>query len=95
MLFVLYCRDIADGADIRQATRPAHLDWARATDRIRAAGPMLADDGESMIGSLFVIEAKDLEDARAFNAADPYTRAGLWDTVNVHPFRWLLPEPRQ
>jgi uncharacterized protein YciI len=33
----------------------------------------------------------DLAEARAFNAEDPYTKAGLWQSVAIHPFRWLLP----
>ena len=94
MLFVLYCRDKPDSRELRMANRPNHLEFAKAQPAIKMAGPMLGDDGESMIGSLFVIEADDLAAARAFNTADPYTKAGLWQSVAVHPFRWLLPEPR-
>ena len=91
MLFVLYCRDKPDSLTLRLATRAAHLDYAKADGRVQMAGPMLADDGETMIGSLFVITADNLDAARTFNASDPYTRAGLWQSVAVHPFRWLLP----
>ena len=94
MYFVLYCRDKPDSRDLRMANRPKHLEFAKASSAIRVAGPMLGDDGESLIGSLFVIEADSLDDARAFNAADPYTLAGLWQSVAIHPFRWLLPEPK-
>ena len=93
MLFVLYCRDKPDSRELRMATRAAHLEFAKTDGRVQMAGPMLADDGETMIGSLFVIAAEDLDAARAFNANDPYTRAGLWRSVAVHPFRWLLPTP--
>ena len=91
MLFVLYCRDKHDSLALRLANRASHLDYARADGRLRMAGPMLGDDGETMIGSLFVIAADDLDAARAFNSNDPYTLAGLWQSVAVHPFRWLLP----
>lgn len=93
MLFVLYCRDKPDSRELRLATRASHLDYAKAADCIRMAGPMLGDDGESMIGSLFVIDVSDLAAAKAFNTDDPYTRAGLWGSVAIHPFRWLLPTP--
>ncbi len=95
MLYVLYCRDGERSGEIRKSTRPAHLDWAGAQACIRMAGPMLDDQGERSIGSLFVIEADSLEAARAFHAEDPYTRAGLWSSVEVHPFRWLLPRVRE
>lgn len=91
MLFVLYCRDKEGARELRMANRPAHLEFANARDFIRMAGPMLSDDGESMIGSLFVIDVADIAAARAFNAEDPYTRAGLWHAVSIHPFRWLIP----
>jgi uncharacterized protein YciI len=29
----------------------------------------------------------DLAAAKAFNAADPYTLADLWQRVDIHPFR--------
>jgi hypothetical protein len=91
MLYVIYCRDRADGAPIRQANRPAHLAWAKDQPEIRMAGPMLADDGETMIGSLFVREAPDLETVRRIHGEDPYVRAGLFERMEIHPFRWLLP----
>ena len=95
MLYALYCRDKEGALEVRKANREAHLAYALGTGQVQMAGPMLADDGETMIGSLFVIKADSLEAARAFNAADPYTGASLWANVNVHPFRWLLPEPRK
>lgn len=90
MLYALYCRDADDSAEVRRANREAHLAYARESDCIRMAGPMLADDGETMIGSLFVIEVEDLEAVERFRAADPYVKAGLFDRVEVHPFRWLI-----
>ncbi len=93
MLFVLYCRDKPDSLELRLATRAAHLEFAKADGRVQMAGPMLSDDGETMLGSLFVVAAEDLAAARAFNANDPYTLAGLWQSVAIHPFRWLLPNP--
>ena len=91
MLFVLYCRDKEGARELRLANRPAHLEFAGARPCIRMAGPMLSDDGEAMLGSLLVIDVADLAEARAFNAEDPYTKAGLWQSVAIHPFRWLLP----
>ena len=41
------------------------------------AGPVLSDDGETMIGSTFVIEFDSLDEAKAWAAEDPYAKAGL------------------
>lgn len=90
MLYALYCRDAEGSVEVRRANREAHLAYARENDCIRMAGPMLADDGETMIGSLFVIEVEDLDAVERFRAADPYVKAGLFDRVEIHPFRWLI-----
>lgn len=90
MLYVLYCLDRPNASDLRQAHRPDHIEWAGKHPNIRMAGPLLGDDEQTMIGSLFVIEADNREAAASMNADDPYTRAGLFERVEIHPFRWLL-----
>lgn len=92
MLFVLFCEDKPDGQALRLATRQAHLDYvATQANRIRIAGPMLSDDGNTMLGSLFIIEADDLAAAQTLHQDDPYTRAGLWGNVVIRPFREVVP----
>jgi uncharacterized protein YciI len=41
-----------------------------------------------MNGSLFIIEAEDMAAAEAFVADDPYSQAGLFETVVIRPFHW-------
>jgi len=36
-----------------------------------------------MIGSLFIFEAADKESVIAFNANDPFTKAGVWCAVEI------------
>ena len=73
MHFVALSRDRTDGLDTRLANRPAHLDFLKANrERIRIGGPFLAPDGERMIGSMLIVEARDEADARALLAEDPY-----------------------
>lgn len=94
MLYILFCEDKPDSQSLRLATREAHLSYiAEHAHRVRLAGPMLSDDGERMLGSLFVIEAEDPAAARALHDADPYTRAGLWGNVVIRPFRQVVPKP--
>lgn len=92
MLCIMICEDRPDSLALRMATRADHLayiDTVRA--QVRLAGPMLSDDGEKMIGSVFIIETDNLESARAFNARDPYTLAGLFGNVTIRPFRQVVP----
>ena len=42
-------------------------------------------------GSLIVAEFESLEAARAWADADPYVAAGVYERVEVRPFRKVLP----
>lgn len=90
-LFLINARDKANSSDLRQATRQAHLEWAgEARHKIAMAGPVLSDDGETMMGSTFVIEFDTLEEAKSWAAEDPYAKAGLFDRTEIIPFIWLI-----
>ena len=90
-LFLVNARDKANSADLRQATRQAHLEWAgESRHKIAMAGPVLSDDGETMIGSTFVIEFETLEEAKTWAAEDPYAQAGLFERTEIIPFIWLI-----
>jgi len=81
--FVLLCLDKANSLDLRMATRERHLAWVqtRLAD-IKIAGPMFDDAGQ-MAGSMFILDVADKAAAEAFNAADPYTQAGLFGQVEL------------
>jgi uncharacterized protein YciI len=84
-LFVLTCLDKPNALPVRMGARQAHLAWVKGKP-LKLGGPFLDEAGD-MAGSLMIIEAEDLAAARAFNAADPYTQAGLWASVDIRPFR--------
>jgi uncharacterized protein YciI len=86
-LFVLHCVDKPNSLDLRMATRQAHLAYAGGFGgQMKLGGPLLDANGD-MAGSLIVMEAADLDEAEAFSADDPYTKAGLWERVDIKPFR--------
>ncbi len=94
MLYLVLCRDRPGAEDLRKQTREAHLDYVGASgDRVKIGGPMLSDDGATMIGSLLVIEAESLSDAQAWSALDPYARADLFEKVEIRPWKWLIGNP--
>lgn len=85
-LFALTCLDKPNALDVRMGARQDHLKWVGGTGMLKLGGPFLDAKGD-MAGSLMIIEAENLEAARKFNADDPYTKAGLWASVDVRPFR--------
>ena len=90
MLFVIIAKDHADSTELRANTRPTHLKHLGRHD-VRYAGPMLIDDQTQPIGSVVIVDVADLTAARDFAASDPYSVAGLFAEVNVHPFKQVIP----
>ena len=91
--FVLLCVDKPQSLDLRMATRAAHLAYmADHAQDVRLGGPLLDDKGD-MAGSLIVLEAPDIAAAKALNANDPYTLAGLFARVDIHPVRLTMGVP--
>ncbi len=93
MLFALHLLDKPDSAALRQHVRPEHKAYlARVADRIAFAGPLLHDDGDTMLGSLLVIDFASRDAVMAWLADEPFTRAGLYADVSIHAFANLWPQ---
>jgi len=48
------------------------------------AGTLVADDGETPVGSIFVIDAADRAAVDTFTRSDPYHLNGVWERVEIH-----------
>ncbi len=97
MLFSIICTDKpGEGLELRMKNRPDHLAFlAKLGDRLKLAGPFMNDAGTKPRGSLVIIEAKDIDEARKIAAGDPYAVAGVFENVEIRAFKWLLPEEKQ
>lgn len=91
-LFVLTCIDKPNALETRMAAREAHLAYVRAMPGVVKLGGPFLDAAGGMAGSMLIIEVDDLAAAQAFSAADPYARAGLFQSVDVRPFKVTLGE---
>ena len=90
MLFTIVCTDRPGGLDLRLATRPAHIAYITTyAQRVVYGGPLLDLDGRPC-GSLLVIEAEDRAAADGFAAADPYAKAGLFESTVIRGFRTVI-----
>ena len=93
MLFVFLLIDKPDHAALRQRLRPEHKAYlAGVADRMAFAGPLTHDDGQTMLGSLLVVDFPDREAAHAWLAQEPFTRAGLYASTSIHAFVNLWPQ---
>jgi uncharacterized protein YciI len=87
MLHAFFLIDRPDAAELRGRMRPEHKAYlALVADRIAFAGPLVSDDGETMTGSLLVIDFASRAEAEAWLAQEPFTRAGVYASTAVHAF---------
>ena len=87
MLFAIYCIDKPGMLETRKAAMPAHVEYLAKSDvLVRMSGPLTKDDGETIIGSLYVVEAPDRAAIEAFQRDDPLVAAEIWERVEVHAF---------
>jgi uncharacterized protein YciI len=90
MLFVVHAIDKRDILPTRAKFYRAHRihldESAKHHVDVVTAGTLVAEDGETPCGSIFVIDAKDRAAVDAFTRSDPYHVNGIWDTVQIHGY---------
>jgi uncharacterized protein YciI len=91
-LVILYDGTDAEASSRRQAARPAHLEGLGgnvAAGRLVFGGPIF-DDVQKPIGSFLLADCADRAELDALIANDPYTRANVWQRVEVKPVRLVV-----
>ena len=99
MLYAIMAEDVADSAELRAMSRPAHLERLKTLQsdgRLILAGPHPAIDSPDpgpagVSGSLIVAEFESLEAAQAWADQDPFVKAGVYARVLVKPFKQVMP----
>ena len=90
MLFAIIGHDGPDGPRLRPQVRQAHLENLRPLaqlGKVVLAGPFT--DGS---GSLIVVDMDSEAQALAFAQSDPYVTQGVFESIEVKPFRKVFPE---
>lgn len=99
MLYAISGRDVPNSLERRLSVRPQHvarLNQLKDEGRLVLAGPHPAIDCEEpgeagFSGSLIVAEFESLQAAEAWANDDPYIAAGVYDSVEIRPFKRVLP----
>jgi len=99
MWYAIYSKDKEDSLQARMGVRAAHIGRLKALleqGRLLLAGPRPAIDAEDpgpagFAGSLVVAQFDSLEDARQWADEDPYVAAGVYSSVEVTPFKKVMP----
>ena len=87
MPYAIQTVDKPNSAELRAATRAAHLEYLTANqNKLLAAGAVINDDGTGGHGGILIVDTDDRAEAERFIAEDPFTKAGLFQSVTV--VRW-------
>ena len=77
--------------DLPKCIHHRHIDGG-TVKKLAFAGPFLDPEGKPN-GSLVVVDAPDMAGAQALSAADPYAKAGLFESVEIRPWNWTFNKP--
>ncbi len=98
MWYLIIGSDVPNSLSARRAARPEHLARLQGLldeQRLLVAGPMPALDTEDpgdagFVGSAIIAQFEDFASARSWAEADPYVVAGVYQQVDVLPFKPVL-----
>jgi len=88
VLYILYNEDRPDALAIREATRGVHLTYLeRHKDKVVLGGGLLSEDGQTRLGSVFIINVPNRKAAEVFSSEEPFRKAGLFQTTKITRMR--------
>ena len=91
MQYVVHAYDHTgpDALDRRMAARPAHLAYVsqlKEKGQFLMGGALLDPEG-NMMGSMLIIDMETESQLNEYLESDPYIVQGIWDKIDVKPFR--------
>jgi uncharacterized protein YciI len=88
MPYVIETWDKPDSLDLRMEVRPEHIVFLECnTAKLLGAGAKLSDDGETMLGTIYIVDVETRAEAEAFVAQDPFTQNGLPGKIQITRWR--------
>ncbi|GAB4044046.1 YciI family protein [Spirosoma litoris] len=91
MQYVVHAYDHTgpDALGRRMAARPAHFAYVsqlKEKGQFLLGGALLDPDGK-MIGSMLMLEMETEDELSTYLETDPYIVQGVWEKIDVKPFR--------
>ncbi|MFP6732921.1 MAG: YciI family protein [Rhodospirillales bacterium] len=87
MLFCIFGIDKPNMGATRADVMPAHVEYLdKAPIKLVMSGPLTSDDGEDIVGSLYVVEAEGRAAIEEFCENDPLIQADIWEYSQIRAF---------
>jgi uncharacterized protein YciI len=84
MPYVIITKDKANAAGLRNEVRPEHLEYMMARlNRLLGAFAQVDDANTTVHGGVIVYDSDDRSEVEDFVAHDPFTKAGLFESVTI------------
>ena len=88
MPYAIQTKDKAGSSQIRADNRAVHIEYLTANKPLlMAAGALIEDDGTGGNGGLLIVDTDDRKEAQKFIDNDPFTKAGLFESVTITRWR--------
>lgn len=102
MMYSIVGYDVPNSLPLRSKVRGEHIARLKSlanSGHLLVAGPNPAIDSiepgdEGFTGSIIIAMFKSLEDAKEWARDDPYFKTGVYERVEVKPFKQVLPLPK-
>ncbi len=73
---------------LRDEVRARHVVYLdQQKDKLLGAGAKLSDDGETMLGAIYIVDTEERSEAERFLNGDPFMVAGLFNRVSITRWR--------
>jgi uncharacterized protein YciI len=93
MIYTFILLDKANAQDLRRQLKAQHRAYiTQVADRIAFAGRLVGDDGRTKVGSLIAVEFSSREAATEWLQNEPFTRGGLYASIQIQAFINLWPQ---
>lgn len=89
MRYALICLDKPNALQTRVENRAAHLEHIQSSGVVEQGGPFIDAAGQ-MCGSLLILGVETRAEAEAWAAADPYAKAGLFQSVMIQEWKRVI-----
>lgn len=88
MPYMIMMLDKPHSKAIRDEHRAAHYAYLiEHQSKLLLSGGLLQDDESQFMGGLIMLDVATRQEAEAFVANDPFTRAGLQESTRIERFR--------
>jgi uncharacterized protein len=92
-MYAIVCFDRPDSAGLRDAHRSAHQEFLKQnSEKVVFGGPLKSVSDGPSTGALIVVNCATRKEAEDLIGADPFFRAGVYESVAVRAFKQVFPQ---